>query len=413
MDSLLKHPFLCFAETYPEYRQLAIDYWSCSDVGGRLKWNASVEELSRQHNLSKTDVPKLAKLAAMAVRFTRRCIGCNSPQEISSRSAMTTAAYGDHCCNACLRIRNQARLQQQQEEERQRFAAQRAVIAEISQRNKTFPYDDIRYTDAVIAFSIMLASDEACEAGTFQQSENLYLCASSSLSGKLLSRLFKAGILSIDGETSPQAIEIGEGDEWSYFPHKVNWRFAPDSGGRSFPAVMTLLGKIVDAREKDAEYGTSVEELWRMIAYDDALDHLSREVDNYRLPNVRVGPKTEEAIWHALRHFSIPQVRRQITNVVKNAAALSQHRDFVRRHALNTIPGNLISYVDRAVSEGWPVWPILRDWQNNEPVLLTVLFNRVLGTGLPGFKTLSNDTLTSAVPKTNEDDIGIVFGPTT
>jgi len=59
-----------------------------------------------------------------------------------------------------------------------------------------------------------------------------------------------------------------------------------------------------------------------------------------------MGPKTEEAIWHGLEHFSISQVRRGITYVVKNAAALSQHRDFQKRHALNTIPGRLVSYVD-------------------------------------------------------------------
>jgi hypothetical protein len=102
-------------------------------------------------------------------------------------------------------------------------------------------------------------------------------------------------------------------------------------------------------------------------------------------------------VLHALEHFSIPKVRREITNVVKNAAALSRHRDYVKRHALNTIPGTLINYVDRAVSEGWQVSPILHNWQNEEPILLTVLFNRVLRTGLPGFKTLSNSLLKASV----------------
>ena len=80
---------------------------------------------------------------------------------------------------------------------------------------------------------------------------------------------------------------------------------------------------------------------------------------------------------------------------MKNAAALSQHRDYDRRRALNTIPGTLISYVDRAVGEGWAVSSLLRNW-NEEPVLLTVLFNRVIGSGLPGFKTLSGQHLKAA-----------------
>jgi hypothetical protein len=50
-----------------------------------------------------------------------------------------------------------------------------------------------------------------------------------------------------------------------------------------------------------------------------------------------------------------------------------------------------------AASEGWQISPILHNWQNEEPILLTVLFNRVLGTGLPGFKTLSNGILRSSI----------------
>jgi len=152
---------------------------------------------------------------------------------------------------------------------------------------------------------------------------------------------------------------------------------------------------MLDAREDDPGYYEAVDELWWKLGYDDALQYLEQEVDNYRLPDVQVGPKTEGAIRHALENFSIPQCRREITNVVKNAAALSQHRDFARRHALNTIPGNLINYVDRAISEGWQISPLLRNWQNEEPVLTTVLFNRVLGTGLPGFKTFSGKFLST------------------
>jgi hypothetical protein len=275
--------------------------------------------------------------------------------------------------------------------------AQRGIIADMCQRNQTFRYDDIGYLDAVIAFSIMLASDEACEHGTFQQSDGLHLCASTALSSKLLARLFNAGILGIQKTTPWQTIELNNEASWSYYPHRVHWKFAQDLDDRSYAAVMALLGEIIDEREDDPGYAQAVAELWRMLAYDDALDHLAQEVDSYRLPDVRVGPKTEEAIWHALEHFSIPQVRREITNVVKNAAALSQHRDFVKRRALNTIPGNLISYVDRAVSEGWQLFPVLHNWQNEEPILLTVLFNRVLKTGLPGFKTLSNSILKSSI----------------
>ena len=45
------------------------------------------------------------------------------------------------------------------------------------------------------------------------------------------------------------------------------------------------------------------------------------------------------------------------------------------------------------MSEQWTIYPLLDDWTNEEPILLTVLFNRVLGIGIPGFKTLSGALL--------------------
>jgi hypothetical protein len=50
-----------------------------------------------------------------------------------------------------------------------------------------------------------------------------------------------------------------------------------------------------------------------------------------------------------------------------------------------------------AVSDGWQVVPLLHNWDNEEPILLKVLFNRVLGTGLTGVKTLSNSSLSSSL----------------
>lgn len=388
-------PFLCFEVGSSEHRQLAMDYWSGNDVGSGFKWASSLEELSRIHAVAKKDLLRCVKLAVTAHNLARRCVDCHLPEELSSRTAFTVRTYRDHLCSVCTRNRDQARLLRQEEQTRQRVAAQSAHIAEISQSNKDFRYDTISYTDAVIAFSIMLASDEACESGTFKNSDDLPLCAGTSLSGKLLSRLFVHGVLGIEDVTQPEAFVLDDNNEWTCFPNRITWRFARDVEGRTFPEIMAYLAKLIDGRDLNPDYDESVMELWKMLAFDDALDYLSREVDTYRLPDVRVGPKTEQAIWHALEHYSIPQVRRVIAYVVKNAAALSQRRDFVRRHALNTVPGSLISYVDRAVSEGWPVHPVLRSWQNEEPVLLTVLFNRVFGTGLPGFRTLSNSGLTS------------------
>ncbi len=239
----------------------------------------------------------------------------------------------------------------------------------------------------------MLASDEACELGTFSDSQRLHLCPSNSLSGDLLGRLRDSGLLFFSSDTPPRAIQIEDGGRWSYFPHMITWRLAPDAGGASFPQLMTRLGVLIDSRENIPGYYEAVEDLWNMLAFDDVSSYLSEQVSTFRLSEYRRGPKTDEALRYALERFSIPQVRRLIMSVVKNAAALSMSRDFNRRHAMNTIPGSLMRWADRATSESWPLYPVVKNWTNDEPVLMTLLYDRLIGIGLNGFKSLNGTGL--------------------
>jgi hypothetical protein len=328
---------LCFKTGNPTNCQLALDYWEGSERDAKWKWHFSVDELASAYGIRKSEVTRTVKDAAEAASVQRRCVRCDAPQVLFARSDYMKRFFGEYVCGSCLLEQHFARVQRQEDEARQRFARERDHIAKLSARNEFFRYDQISYADAVIAFGIMLASDEACEAGTFRDSDGLHLCAGSDLSSKLLGRIFNAGILRMSADTVPQAIVLEDDSKWSYYPHRVNWQFAADSAGRTFPQVMSFLSELLDSGEEHPEYGKAIAELWWALGYDDALWHLCQEVDSYRLPDVRVGPKTEDAIRYALRHFSIPQVRREITSVVKNAAALSQHRDFAKHHALSTI----------------------------------------------------------------------------
>jgi hypothetical protein len=224
----LTYPVLCFNELGSNYVQLALDYWAGISVEGRWKWESSLEALSQLHGVPKKDIPKLVNSAATAFSQGRRCAHCNFPQEISSRSTFVARSYGEHFCASCRHVMSEARQRKLDEEERQFYAAQRSVIAEVSQRQEVCRYENVSYFDAILIFSILLASDEACDFGTFQQTENLHLCAGRATSSELLSRLFRAGILSFHESTPPQAIVMGEKSGWSYLPHRVNWQFSPD-----------------------------------------------------------------------------------------------------------------------------------------------------------------------------------------
>lgn len=385
-----KRPILDFVSgSDEERRQVAIDYWTGHYDGSRWVWDLSVDQVVISHGLKRKDVPAIVRAIATAFDESISCTQCAAHKELTSRSDFVARNYGDYICLRCRRQHAEEVERERQERELAIRSTKYAVIQELSLNDNPYDYASIGYTAAIIVYAILLASDHACEIGEFGDSASLHLCPTDKLSGELLKQLHDAGILQISRHTPLSAIEIKDEGGWSANPHRIRWKFAKDVDGATFPQLMTRLGTMIDSRKEDLSYRQSVQALWWMLAIDDVSRFLLQAVTKYRLPDYHKGAKTDEALRYALEHYSIPQVRRHIQVVTEKAAAYSVTRDINSRRALNTIPGNLVSRVDRALSEQWTIYPLLDDWTNEEPILLTVLFNRVLGTGLPGFKILN------------------------
>ncbi|WP_213803744.1 hypothetical protein [Granulicella sp. dw_53] len=394
-----KRPILRFVSGSEEpSRQVAIDYWRGHYDGNRWIWDQSVDQVVTSHGVKRKDITSIVRATSTSFDESISCIKCAAHKELTSRSDFVAKNYGDYICFECRRRRAEEVERERQEQELAIRSAKIAVLEKLSGKDIPYDYGSIGYTAAILVYAILLASDHACETGEFGDSANLHLCPTDKLSGELLKQLSDTGILQISRHTPLSAIEIKDEGGWSANPHRIRWKFARDVNGVTFPQLMTRLGAMIDSREEYLSYRQSVKALWWMLAVDDVSRFLLQAVTKYRLPDYRKGAKTEEALRYALEHYSIPQVRRHIQIVTEKAAAYSVTRDVNSRRALNTIPGNLISRVDRALSEQWTIYPLLDDWTNEEPILLTVLFNRVLGTGLPGFKTLSGTLLKELEP---------------
>jgi hypothetical protein len=78
---------------------------------------------------------------------------------------------------------------------------------------------------------------------------------------------------------------------------------------------------------------------------------------------------------------------------VKSAAAYSAQKDVHWRQAVNSIPGSLIRMCDRACANSWEIKPYVQKWDEEECLLTTVLFDRILGTGVTGFETMTGERL--------------------
>lgn len=382
-------PVLQFLTDDENSRKLAIEYWAGSHDGERWKWDRPVREIASRHGVMKTNVAGTVRTIAIALDHRVTCRDCGAPKHLESRSDYSVHVRMGFICDQCRTSRSQAEFQRNKEAIAKAEDRKLSFIRRCLPTAAGFDYRRISYFDACILYGIMLASDDAAEMGEFGDVEAFNLCSGAGLVMNLIGGLFERRLLRFSPVTPLDSVKVAEDGASSYYPLKAVFKIERDAGGDSYPTLMNKLGDLIESRTQHPEFQEATSRLWWLLAFDDALHFLLREVANYRIAEYRRGPKTDQAVKHALLRFSIPQVRRQISYVVKNAAALSVSREFNARHALNTIPGSLISYADRALSENWTIYPVLKDWMNEEPVLITLLFNRVFGTGLPGFKTLT------------------------
>jgi hypothetical protein len=297
---------------------------------------------------------------------------------------MQSVKSGTFVCDDCEALRREEARRHQRRHAEVLVEKRSAALAELISSANYVDYAELDYLDAVIVYTLMLNSDRSCERGLLDSSV-VNLCPTEGLIYKLLDRLHREGIISVSPETRAEAIEFDETGSWRCNPRAVKWCLAADKQGRSFPDVYELLGKTVDRGRDLQGIKSRIAELWWLVGMDDASHFLVADVDRYRIDAYRVGPKTDSALRYALTRFSIPRVRRLVRRVVEKAVALSMSREFNRHQALYSIPGNLISTVDRAISDGWEVYPLFNDW-DREPLLLRILFNRLLRTGLDGFR---------------------------
>jgi hypothetical protein len=389
--------------------QLAQDYWDGENNGSGWIWARTVRSVALAVDLTQAMLLRAVKAAAKATVPAVQCSGCQMALEVETRSDLERLdRTATHTCSGCRAkiLAERERLRRLQEAAI--WDRKLEIVRKVRECCIRFNYEQISYFDAIVVFGIFLASDDACNKGVFDDVAGLYLCASQDLCNALLGELFKAGILTFAEDCDPNSIQLKDDGSWSYFPGRMKWELAEDLRGLSRPKLMHELGRLLDLRDQHEEYWVSVACLWWRIGYDDVLTFLKQEEGKYRFPEPRIGEKTEEALEYALTKLPIPQVRRALKYAVKDAASYSMTRDVYKRQAMNSIPRNLISYVDRALSSGWVVTPVLRDWKLEEPLLLTVLFDRVLSSGMTGFKALTGHALNqqaeagSPVPTTQE-----------
>lgn len=384
---------LCIHYASQEHIQMAFDYWAGSIKEGDWVWVESVKEIALRYSFKDSAVLQKVREAATAFDLSTRCSSADhdTPRALSCRGEFRMTRVRDFLCEECREQLREQRCREEEERAKVLHWKKKAFLASLISRTTFIDYASISYADAVVVYSIMLASNLACESGRLEGNA-FRLCPSDAMNESLVTELFTKGILAVCDDSPLDCIEVLERGIWKYEVSRINWRLAEDSRGLPFSEVFQLVGEVIDQRKGHAQFDGFVRGFWWKLAVDDALNFLITEIRKYRFPEYLCGQKTERAVRYALEFYSIPQVRNLIRRAVGYAAQLSVSRNHYGHHPFTAIPGLIISNVDRAQSSNWNINPVLSRWED-EPLLTRVFFDRVLRTGLQGFRETTSENL--------------------
>src|SRR5262249_53210455 len=255
-------PGLVMTDVFLEYHtddqeliKLAADFWQLTPENS---WEYSVKELLSRTGKRRQELMGAVHGASVAVCRSIRCVKCNSPFIVRTRTDLPTKPwlYSNYRCQTC--VESSLAEERRREAEKEAIEKQRlmAVLEVLKSNQDPYDYRLIPYYDAIVACSVMIQSESACENGNVGRISQLGLCASDDLARRLAAYLHSQRIFRFGQSTGVEALSGNSKDasDYQYWALLVNWRFAPSLDQSSFGNVLRQLNAIIEDGKGTEEF---------------------------------------------------------------------------------------------------------------------------------------------------------------
>jgi len=199
----------------------------------------------------------------------------------------------------------------------------------------------------------------------------------------IISHLIDERVILFSPNTHLDSIIIEGNNITSYYPMSVTFKLnvTEDSYQKSIDNLMYLKGVDYISFEEKIQH-------WSDIGASECLEFLYAKLEEYNLPNEYIGDKTISSIEDALNNYSVSQLYNFIWRAVKNSAAFYQKERISKKHAVNTIAGNISRSNEKSIAECWDVKGYGRDYNYPQTIISEVFFNIIIGIGDKGFSSV-------------------------
>jgi hypothetical protein len=362
-------------------------YWAIGDDGQFLQ---PVAEITKHYKLNSASLLKIVSTYSAARSENQACTGCGTWYRFKNRSDFRNFAPGSHwTCGACVESAQATREQQLRDHLRQ----ERDLRAANVWRASDLGFRELVYLLSIIRHS---ASEDLSHIAPYTNGQLVPLSPDTGFDTEILTVLRQSGLIYVHPESNLNAFELLDDSPYRYYTTRVAWGLPLPQEAEQPRELVELLERLVSCGDVLNARRDELLALAKEISLLECLSFLGHVLAEHRL-TLTPSDKTKIVLSRALEVCSVSQVYNLIWSATRAAAAFCM-RGANRRHAANSVVGNIQRHLDRALANNWTIGAFRRNFSLPQSILSQVVFNTCLGTDDGGF----TQPLWKLIPGTSE-----------
>ncbi|KRG33287.1 hypothetical protein [Psychrobacter sp. P11G3] len=349
------------------------------------------KEIGQEFDVKYQDIPSIVKVNAHLAVLDCQCIDCGTTKICYTRSQLIQLDLIRWRCNDCREAlqkrRDQEHLDYCLEQKRLKEEQKQAALEYIdgyrgTQLTKVPLITELNEVDKLLLATTIesLGSENLKTTISLRDNISLFLSPFFGLDQKILNHLFKLNLLLLAPEESYEYVSVNKEKELEIDYYQATFEFAYD--------INDLTKIMVDAKSKkniSALVSNTQFEMWcQQIQLGECISYL---ITRSKLNNLAppIGDKLISLLRACIAECSVSIMHYIIYKAVESAAAYVQKPNITRKHASNSISGNIERVFGKIASGNWHPNQSYRDASHPQSAMAKVFFDYVFGMEDCGF----------------------------
>ena len=349
------------------------------------------KEIGQEFDVKHQDIPSIVKINSHLVVLDCQCIDCGTTKVCYTRSQLTQLDLIRWRCDDC-----RAAIEKRMDQEYLEYRLKQDRLAE-EKRQTALEYinqcrsiqlssipsvTELNDVDKLLLAATVesLGADNIRNTVSLRDNLSLPLSPFSKLDEEILQHLFNRNLLILAPENSYEYVTINEEKELEIDFYQAIFEFAYSIENLTKILINAKSQKNTSALVADSQFKSWCEKL----QLGECLSYLiTRSRLNYLAPPI--GDKLVSILRACLAECSVSTMHYVIWKSVENAAAYVQKPGITRKHASNSVSGNIERVFNKIYSGSWSHNKSFRDASHPQSAMAKIFFDYVFAVDDGGF----------------------------